>query len=116
MIKQYIVARKDLKLSHGKLAAQASHASVNAFRNVQKHGDKEWIRDWDKDGHTKVVLKVSDAVALHDLIEQLPSNFVSVIVDAGRTEIEAGTMTCIGIGPIPADQVEHALSDLKLYS
>lgn len=37
-----------------------------------------------------------------------------VIQDAGRTQIDAGSMTVLGIGPAPKSQVDLVTSALKL--
>jgi len=39
---------------------------------------------------------------------------VMLIRDAGRTVVEAGTRTCFGIGPAPAEQIDPITADLKL--
>ena len=57
-MKQLIIARKDLNMSPGKLAAQVSHASM-AFltnkikRNWWKRYDCEWLPTTDKDGNCR---------------------------------------------------------------
>jgi peptidyl-tRNA hydrolase, PTH2 family len=37
-----------------------------------------------------------------------------VIQDAGRTQIEAGSMTVLGVGPAPRSLVDQVTSHLKL--
>ena len=54
--KQVILVRQDLKLSKGKLAAQASHASVESV--LKSHKDD--TTKWRKQGMKKSVLKVKD--------------------------------------------------------
>ena len=38
-MRQLIIARKDLQMSPGKLAAQVSHASMAFLTNMVRHGD-----------------------------------------------------------------------------
>ena len=54
--KMVIVARKDLKLTHGKLAAQVSHGAVEAALNA-KAQKARWFSTWRREGQKKVVLK-----------------------------------------------------------
>ena len=38
-----------------------------------------------------------------------------IILDAGKTQIESGTATVLGIGPGPADIIDKVSGHLKLY-
>lgn len=114
MVKQVIIVNKGLGMSAGKMAAQVAHASVGAFERA-KHDD---IARWHEFGVTKIVLQADDAEALTALkakakAEKLPHFLVA---DAGRTEIEAGSITALGIGPAPDSDVDKVTGDLKLYS
>lgn len=109
-LKQVIVVRADLKLSKGKLAAQASHASVTA---AEKSPQK---KKWMDEGQKKSVVKVKDERELLEVFEAakdfgLPA---ALIEDAGRTEIPAGTKTCVGIGPAKEEDIDKVTGHLKL--
>ncbi|MEM2337498.1 MAG: peptidyl-tRNA hydrolase Pth2 [Candidatus Bathyarchaeia archaeon] len=113
--KQVIVFRADLKMSKGKMAAQASHAAVSAAEEARKHS-KEWFRAWMEEGQCKIVVKVKSEKELLDLERKakeigLPC---ALIIDRGLTEIPPGTITCLGIGPAPTDQVDKITGKLPL--
>jgi PTH2 family peptidyl-tRNA hydrolase len=56
-LKQVIILRKDLKMSKGKAAAQASHAAVSsAVKSMKKHPTT--FNKWWNGGQMKVVLAV----------------------------------------------------------
>jgi len=40
---------------------------------------------------------------------------VELIQDMGKTEIPAGTKTCVGIGPAPEEEIDRVTGGLKLY-
>lgn len=112
-MKQAIVARSDLDMGQGKLAAQVAHASLNAYENT----DPEVRNEWRTTGQTKVVLKVGGESALLDIADQarrrgLP---VAVVRDAGRTQLEAGTVTAVGIGPGEEATIDDITGDLSLF-
>ncbi len=113
--KQIIIIRTDLNMGKGKIAAQASHASVSAYLLTNdKHPDV--AREWINQGQKKVVLKVN---AEDDLIrlfrkakdEGIPS---VIITDAGRTQIPSGSKTAVGIGPWDEQTLTRLFGDLKL--
>ena len=110
MLKQVIVVRKDLKLSKGKLATQVAHAALLA-------ADKSKLREeWKKEGQKKIVLWCDNLKELFFLYEtarnfNLPCALVS---DAGLTEVEPGTKTCLGIGPAPEEKIDKITGNLKL--
>jgi peptidyl-tRNA hydrolase, PTH2 family len=113
--KQVLVFRKDLPLSKGKIAAQAGHAAVSAAQDAAVHY-KKWWEAWLYEGQRKIAVKVADEKELHELEKAaeevgLPH---ALIVDAGLTEIPAGTVTCLGIGPAPAERVDRLTSKLQL--
>jgi PTH2 family peptidyl-tRNA hydrolase len=113
--KQVIVFRSDLKLSKGKIAAQAGHAAVSAAQEAHNRY-RDWWDAWLYEGQRKVAVKVKDEEELLELEEQandlnLPN---ALIVDKGLTEITPGTITCLGIGPAPAAKVDMITGKLSL--
>ena len=112
--KQVILVRHDLKLTKGKMAAQVSHASVESL--LKSHAD---YRDaWRAQGMKKVVLKVKD---LNELLEykrkaEDAGLVVALIVDAGHTQVEPGTATCLGIGPDKEEKIDKVTGSLQLIS
>ena len=111
-MKQVIVVRADLKLSKGKLAAQCSHASYTAAKKT-----KNSIREvWEKEGQKKVILKAKDLSELIGLKEKCSALKLScaLISDAGLTEIESGTITCLGIGPDDDKKINKVTGSLPL--
>jgi len=113
--KQVIVFRSDLKLSKGKAAVQAGHAAVSAEEEARKH-HKKWFEEWYGEGQRKIAVKVKNEKEMQELETQarelgLPS---ALIVDRGLTEIPPGTVTCLGIGPAPAEKVDKITGRLPL--
>ena len=113
-MKQVIVFRADLKLSKGKFAVQVAHAAVSASDLSKEY--KNWYISWLAQGQKKVVVKVptlQELIALHTAAKSinLPCYLVK---DAGRTEIPAGTITCLGIGPAPEKLIDKITGNLSL--
>lgn len=113
--KQVIVFRSDLKLSKGKTSAQAGHAAISAAEEARKHR-KEWFEGWMREGQCKIAVKVKNEKELIRLEVEakelgLPN---ALIVDRGLTEIPAGTVTCLGIGPAPVERVDKITGLLPL--
>jgi PTH2 family peptidyl-tRNA hydrolase len=113
--KQVIVFRSDLKLSKGKVAAQAGHAAVSAAEEARKHR-KDWWEAWLNEGQCKVVLKVKSEKELLALEKQAKEMALpcALIIDRGLTEIPPGTITCLGIGPAPTDKIDKITGNLPL--
>ena len=110
--KQVIVVRNDLKLGKGKIAAQAAHASLEAY----KKADRENVFGWENTGNKKIVLKVSDEKELLEVFEKLKQAKLKpvLIKDAGLTEVEPGTTTCLGVGPVEEKEVDKITGKLKM--
>ena len=116
MRKQVIIVRKDLGMSSGKIAAQVAHAAIMAMERASKF-DMQGVTEWkEEDGQIKVILKVNSYSELNDyFINIINANLPVVkIHDAGRTQLEPDTVTCIGIGPIPSERIDPIVKDLKL--
>ncbi len=114
--KMILVVRTDLKMGKGKVAAQCSHAAVSAYKQVQRR-TPELLKQWEYCGQPKVVVKAPDEDCLLELLSHakevgLP---VSLIQDAGRTQIAPGSRTVLGVGPGPADLINKVTGHLKLY-
>ena len=113
--KQVIIFRKDLNLSKGKIAAQAGHATVSSAMEARIH-NRNWYKAWIMEGQRKIAVKVKNEKELLKFKEyavdlRLPN---SLIVDRGLTEIPAGTITCLGIGPAPSEKIDRLTGELKL--
>ncbi|NXX92931.1 PTH2 hydrolase, partial [Centropus bengalensis] len=114
--KMVLIVRNDLKMGKGKVAAQCSHAAVSAYKQVQRR-NPELLKQWEYCGQPKVVLKAPDEETLTQLLLDAKhlGLTVSLIQDAGRTQIAPGSRTVLGIGPGPADVVDKVSGHLKLY-
>jgi len=113
--KQCIVIREDLKLSAGKLAVQVAHAAVMAVERAEKM-DKSTVSNWKAEGQKKVVLKAPGVPDLYRLREDAERAGIAsaIVIDAGLTEIPAGTVTALGLGPAPNKQMDKVTGKLKL--
>jgi len=113
--KLVVVARQDLKLSAGKLAVQVAHAAVSCALQARKFSPEDF-KAWYDEGQRKVVVKVPDLRALHELkVEADAFGLVtSLVQDAGLTEIPAGTVTVLGIGPAKEKEVDRITGTLSL--
>ncbi|MDE1853096.1 MAG: peptidyl-tRNA hydrolase Pth2 [Thaumarchaeota archaeon] len=114
-MKQAIVVRSDLKMGKGKVAAQVAHASLSAAESAQQRR-QNWYDGWKDGGQAKIVLKVDSEEALRDMFQKakaagLPA---ALIEDRGLTQIDPGTVTCVGIGPAPDGEVDGITGKLKL--
>ena len=113
--KLVVAVRTDLKLSAGKTAVQVAHAAVScAVQCLQK--EKKKFSSWMDEGQRKIVVRVKNLEELHALREDARRNglITSLIADAGLTEIPAGTVTCVGIGPAENQEIDTVTGNLPL--
>lgn len=112
-MKQTIVARGDLDMGTGKLAAQVAHAALQAAEAA----DEAVKRQWTSAGQQKVVVRVDSEAAIHELAEAASAANLpyAIVRDAGRTQLEPGTVTALGVGPGEEARVDRVTGDLPLY-
>jgi PTH2 family peptidyl-tRNA hydrolase len=112
-MKQAIVARADLGMGEGKLAAQVAHASLMAFEDA----DRTVQNEWKGSGQKKVVLQADGESQLFELADLAERDGVphAVVRDAGHTELDPGTVTAVAVGPEREDVVDRVTGDLSLY-
>lgn len=133
-MRQLIIARKDLNLSPGKLAAQVSHASMaflsNWIRNHMSYDGQVigylngYTVEWINGIFTKTVCKAKNhyqlmkAVAKAQELGLREGKDFFLIKDNCLTELEpeevdangvGRTLTCIGFRPLP-DDISHEIS------
>ncbi len=118
-IVQYIILRGDLGLPKGKIAAQAGHAVQLAIRAVERSGDERALRylgTWEAGSYTKIALKVAGPEDLDALCCRLAAAGVlhARVVDEGRTVIEPGTVTAVGLQPLPRSEAAAFVAGLRL--
>ena len=112
MYKQVIAVRSDLKLPKGKLAAQVAHASLSSF-NISPEKQRQL---WEEGGQKKVVVKVQTLAELMELHKKAKAAKLpcALVKDAGLTQREPGTVTCLGIGPAKENEIDKITGKLKL--
>ncbi len=111
-MKQVIVVNESLVLPAGKLAAQVAHAAVAAFLTATGMAQEAWLEE----GMPKIVVAARSETELLALEEQAGKAGVpaALIRDAGRTVIAAGTITCLGLGPATAAEIDKITGALPL--
>lgn len=111
-MKQVIVVNESLVLPAGKLAAQVAHAAVGAFLRAHEQAQATWLQA----GMPKVVLAVGDEADLIALEDRAAEGEIpaAAILDAGRTVVASGTLTCLGLGPADAAEIDQLTGHLRL--
>lgn len=94
-IKMYILVNKDIKISKGKLAVQVGHAVATYFYTLWTKLDSvpQWAVNY-MNGYQKKIILYCPQYKLEEL-EEL--GYIT-IRDAGFTELEPDTLTCVCLG------------------
>ena len=112
-MKQAIVARADLGMGEGKLAAQVAHASLMAVEDADRNAESEWKGS----GQKKVVLQADGESRLFELADRAEREGLphAVVRDAGHTQLEPGTASALAVRPARDDLVDKVTGHLSLY-
>ncbi len=112
-MKQAIVARVDLGMGEGKLAAQVAHASLSAYEDTRQSTQTEWKGS----GQKKIVLKGSGEDELFRLADKADREGIphAIIRDAGHTQLDPGIVTALAVGPASESVIDRVTGDLTLY-
>ncbi|KAJ2928745.1 hypothetical protein H1R20_g8213, partial [Candolleomyces eurysporus] len=113
--KLVLVVRTDLGMTSGKIAAQCGHATLACYKALAKKNMK-LIQHWERTGQAKIALKAAseDEILELEAIAKSLNLCARSILDAGRTQIAAGSRTVLGIGPAPVSLVNQVTGHLKL--
>lgn len=105
------------------MAAQASHATLACYKSLSKAArnsssspEAKLLSRWEKLGQAKIAVQIKSQEEMMELMGVARSLGVTaeVIQDAGRTQIEAGSLTVLGVGPAPKSLVDKITGHLKL--
>jgi peptidyl-tRNA hydrolase, PTH2 family len=103
---QYFIVNKEIHMSKGKTAAQVAH--VATMITLECH-ETTFFKEWFADSQKKIVLEGKEK----DLLKLIELGFYS-IRDNGLTEIPAGTLTCVGLPPMPKNIAKKYVKRLQL--
>lgn len=124
--KLVLVVREDLKMTSGKIAAQCSHATLGVYRKLihqHKHNKSDistrnigWLKHWDVSGCAKIALKVKTITDMNDIKDKVRKAQIPyhTVIDAGKTQIAANSVTVLAVGPAPESIVNQFTGHLKL--
>jgi len=113
--KLVVLVRDDLKITKGKIAAQVGHAAVNCALSIRKK-DPDTFDEWTSNGQPIIVLRVGSEREMFEFKAIADAKDInnSVICDAGKTQIEPGTYTCLGIGPAASAVLDKITGELRM--
>lgn len=100
----YIIVNNDLQMGKGKIASQVGHVVQDIVEDIiiKKYESKKTLgicsdyNTWKSEGCKKIVLKATNA----ELMKLLTLDLAHYIVDAGKTQIEPGSLTVVGFPPM----------------
>ncbi|XP_034173423.1 peptidyl-tRNA hydrolase 2, mitochondrial isoform X1 [Osmia lignaria lignaria] len=115
--KMVLVVRSDISMGKGKTAAQCAHAAIECYRQaLNSRNHQQIFRSWLSQGQPKIVLRISNEQELMLLARSARKTglIISIIKDAGKTQLIPGTISTLGIGPGPKQAIDDLTSNLKL--
>lgn len=107
----------------GKIAAQCSHATLACYKKLSRAAQRNpsspearLLQRWEHRGQAKIAVQVKSEAELIQLMGKARSLGITaeVIQDAGRTQIDPGSLTVLGVGPAPKSVVDGVTGGLKL--
>lgn len=110
----YVFINKGLGMSSGKMAAQAVHAGIEAYRISEPKKIKQWYK---YKFYPVYVLEAKDAEHLKDIKDYLHERDIksSLIIDEPMTELDRHTPTALGVELVDKDEVGEIFQMFKLY-
>lgn len=118
--KLVLVVRTDLGMTKGKIAAQCSHATLACYKTLSRKApnspEGQLLKRWERNGQAKIAVQIKSQDEMMVLMGKARSLGLTaeVIQDAGRTQIEPGSLTVMGVGPAPKSLVDQVTGGLKL--
>lgn len=122
-------------MGKGKIAAQCAHAAVTAVLRAQRENRKE-LRYWYCTGQKKIAVKVKNMDELNVVRKECEDADLQIVTirylllllhlcscavtllkhcrDAGHTQIKAGSLTVMAIGPAPSELIDAVTGHLRL--
>ena len=107
----------------GKIAAQCGHATLACYKKMLAESQKNpnsaaarLLKRWERSGQAKIAVQTNSQDQMLELMGKARSLGVTaeVIADAGRTQIDPGSLTVLGVGPAPKSVVDKITGGLKL--
>ena len=120
-LKMVFLVRQDLKMGAGKIAAQVAHAAIGLYDDIFE-GDniyqKNALDNWFNFGQKKVVLKADNLNIMIEVVRKCKELKLQycMITDAGHTQIPAGSVTVLGIGPDTSEKINLVTGNFKLMN
>lgn len=114
-VKMVLVVNTELGMGRGKVAAQCGHAAVACFKAALAE-EPQLVAAWEKGGQKKVVLRGGGDEGLLAVSKagKQAGMVVAEVRDAGRSQVEPGSLTVVGIGPAHNAAVDKVAGKLKL--
>lgn len=114
-LKMVMVVRTDLKMGHGKIAAQCCHACLGLYKSQLKK-DLPRLQAWENSNYKKVVLKCLSETEMLEIAANAHKKGLDyyIVRDAGLTQITPGSKTVLSIGPAMESELKDVTNHLKL--
>jgi len=117
--KMVLIVRQDLGMGVGKIAAQVGHAVLGAYQNILESQDvkhKEALYNWEENGQAKIVLKIKNKEEMLEVSKKAKQAGLNsyLVADAGRTQIEPGSLTVLAVGPACSADLDPVTGHLRL--
>lgn len=121
-VKMVLVIQQGLKMTKGKAAAQCLHATLGLYRKISNPYSEaynpEMLKRWEyENGQAKITLQVPNKEEMDMLYAKAISLGVNcyMVIDAGRTQVDPGSATVLGLGPAPKLVLDQITGNLRLY-
>ena len=113
--KMVLVVNTELEMGKGKVAAQCGHAAVACFKAALVE-EPQLVATWERTGQTKVVVRGGgeESLLAVSLAGRQAGMVVAEVRDAGRSQVEASSLTVIGLGPANNRLIDKVAGKLKL--
>lgn len=109
-----LVVRSDLKMGKGKIAAQCCHAAIGLWTETK---ESSLTQSWAGSDYPHQIYKVTSEEQLVALGQQAQAAKLPwyLVADAGRTQIDPGSKTVLGIGPCARSALAPLTSSLRPF-